>query len=234
MIGASLVVRSNKMSDIIYVLRDPITKEVRYIGKSEDLSLRLTKHLYEARYALKKNHRCNWILKLARDGLVPEIEQLLPVGEFRWQTLERFFIASCRLFGLDIVNSTAGGEGVELITEESIAKKAAAIRALWANPEQRAKRLLAAADPAMNARRAISMKAVLARPDVRARISQTSSDRMNPEVKARWLAKISDPEHQRRNSEAQKARWADPEYRARMSALHRASWALRKAKQTQD
>ena len=57
----------------IYTLKDPLTNEIRYIGKTKySLVDRLCKHLI----TYEKNHRANWIRKLSKQNLKPIIELL--------------------------------------------------------------------------------------------------------------------------------------------------------------
>lgn len=104
----------------IYGLSDPRTPdEVRYIGKANDPQKRLSNHV-SAR-GRHRNHRTNWLNKLAADGVYPVIKIIdrVPVGE--WQLMERYWIAMYRDAGYSLVNSTIGGEGVsgrEISAEE--------------------------------------------------------------------------------------------------------------------
>lgn len=60
------------MSSVIYVLTDPRTQEIRYVGGTvQKLSRRLTGHIGQAK---KSQHHCaNWIKSLLNIGLVPDI-----------------------------------------------------------------------------------------------------------------------------------------------------------------
>jgi len=62
----------------IYVLIEPITLKIRYIGITcTNLNKRLDGHLHEAKYKPECNrHKSNWILKMLRMGCKPIIRQI--------------------------------------------------------------------------------------------------------------------------------------------------------------
>ena len=110
----------------IYTLSHPITNEVRYIGKADNLLKRLKHHLYHK----KKNHRMDWINSLRKENLIPKIESIDIVPQVDWQFWEKYWIAQFKVWGFRLTNLTTGGEGVvgRIVTEEtrkkiSIAKK---------------------------------------------------------------------------------------------------------------
>jgi hypothetical protein len=63
---------------IIYVLRCPISNEVRYVGQTRArVEKRLSNHIWESRKIKKKySHKDNWILKLSKLELKPIIEKI--------------------------------------------------------------------------------------------------------------------------------------------------------------
>jgi GIY-YIG catalytic domain len=93
----------------IYGLAHPITKEIRYIGKSQRVDKRYADHLKDK----SKTHKVNWIQSLIRCGLTPELillEEMPDDGD--WIERERFWIADAKGKGWNLVNSTDGGDGV--------------------------------------------------------------------------------------------------------------------------
>ncbi len=61
----------------IYLLIDPITEEIRYIGRTKNtLSIRLSGHLSKANSRVFKTHKDNWILNLKNKKLKPIIKLL--------------------------------------------------------------------------------------------------------------------------------------------------------------
>jgi len=99
------------MPVVIYTLEDPITKVVRYIGKTEQsLSKRLVKHVHDSKK--KTSHRNNWITSLVKQGLRPTITLLEEVTSKDWQSEEKYWIPQFKAWGFDLVNGTYGGEAV--------------------------------------------------------------------------------------------------------------------------
>lgn len=91
----------------IYVLIDPFSNEIRYIGKTKfSLKDRLCKHLI----TYEKNHRANWIRSLIKRGTKPIIELLEEVSEDEWAFWEKFWISQFKIWGFKLLNSTNGGE----------------------------------------------------------------------------------------------------------------------------
>ena len=99
----------------IYILRCPISFEVRYVGQTRtSITKRLGGHIYEAtnRRKNKLNHKDNWILKLIKMGHRPIIEILESHKDIELDYIlerEKYWIKNlksrCRL-----LNSTDGGE----------------------------------------------------------------------------------------------------------------------------
>ena len=92
----------------VYVLIDPRTNEIRYVGKtSKSLGYRLGNHMK----SYERNHRGNWISELRRLDLEPRIELVQEVPDDFWQEAERYWISYYRAIGCDLTNATDGGEG---------------------------------------------------------------------------------------------------------------------------
>jgi hypothetical protein len=94
----------------IYVLSDPTTDTIRYVGKTmKRPQQRLSEHLSEAR-AGRRRHVYNWIrsltapprIEVIEDGLAPE----------QAADAERFWISQFSAWGFKLTNATEGGEGV--------------------------------------------------------------------------------------------------------------------------
>src|SRR5258708_7303883 len=59
-----------------YLLKDPRTQQVRYIGQTTwTLAKRLREHCYEARFD-ERQPKCQWIAELHQVGLKPLIEEI--------------------------------------------------------------------------------------------------------------------------------------------------------------
>lgn len=93
----------------IYKLIDPITNEIRYVGRTiQKLQNRLKKHLK----ANDKSHRVNWIKSLTKNQLIPIIELICETQEFETCCeLEKFYIEKYKKEGMNLVNMTDGGDG---------------------------------------------------------------------------------------------------------------------------
>lgn len=104
----------------IYVLIDPETQQVRYVGKANDVSQRYKAHLNRARK--HQTHKLNWINSLKKKGLKPilEVIDIVPVEE--WIFWEIYWIAQMRVWGFDLVNYTKGGDGCTFANQTSFKK----------------------------------------------------------------------------------------------------------------
>lgn len=94
----------------IYALCDPISSEVRYIGKSVDPEFRLECHIQEASEGCK-TFKSNWIRWLFKHNLKPSLRILdLGYGE-SWIEAEKFYIKFYREeVGANLTNYTEGGD----------------------------------------------------------------------------------------------------------------------------
>jgi hypothetical protein len=94
----------------IYVLKDPRTDEIRYVGKTvKTLQGRLNVHMSNARSGHLR-HCARWIRGLLLVGLQPVIEEIELVTD-DWGRRERFWISHYKAAGCNLTNHTEGGEG---------------------------------------------------------------------------------------------------------------------------
>ncbi len=93
----------------IYVLKDPVTGEVRYVGKADKPSKRFVQHLQL--HPRHKDYRARWIRSLLKRGLKPQLEVVDEVPVEYWQALEAAYVAFYKELGFRLVNSTPGGDG---------------------------------------------------------------------------------------------------------------------------
>ena len=104
--------KNENVETLIYVLKDPETKVIRYVGKTvHTLQRRLSQHLYDSRTKEKRNHRLNWIKKIVDKGQLPIIEE---IDKCKWnesQEREQYWIKFYRESNIDLINETDGGEG---------------------------------------------------------------------------------------------------------------------------
>jgi hypothetical protein len=94
----------------IYALIEPITLEIKYIGKTKQLlNKRLSAHLCESN---KSNTKKNtWLRSLKSKGLKPKIEELDCVSELEWEFWEQYWISQFKAWGFDLKNTDEGGKG---------------------------------------------------------------------------------------------------------------------------
>jgi group I intron endonuclease len=92
----------------IYALLDPITNEVRYIGKANNLKSRLRCHRYEAKSGKFTTRKTNWLKSLGNKE--PKVEVLEMVDENTWQEAEKRWISELRKTNKDLTNFADGGQ----------------------------------------------------------------------------------------------------------------------------
>jgi len=97
------------MINYIYTLSNPITNEIRYVGKSIKPNERVRKHINEAKNSKTNNHRINWIKSLLAKDLKPKME-IIDTIDGDWEWLEEYWISQFRTWGFNLVNGTNGGE----------------------------------------------------------------------------------------------------------------------------
>lgn len=152
----------------IYSLTDPRDGRIRYVGKTDNLKRRLRHHIHDALHRGEKNHRSNWLYNLVSTGQLPTMS-VLESGDGDWVVAEKKWIATFRAAGLDLVNATDGGEGMEGASEETRAK----LRAI--------------------------MTGRVVTSEWRARISATRKAMLPPEEKAKWADRLNTPEAKAKN-----------------------------------
>lgn len=95
------------MKVYIYTLSDPITNEVRYVGKSVNPKKRLDNHLY-----IKKKQHCScWIQSLKIKGLKPIFSIIETTDKENWISREQYWIVYYKEQGAALTNHSIGGEG---------------------------------------------------------------------------------------------------------------------------
>lgn len=108
----------------IYSLSDPITGEIRYVGKTiHNIQRRLYFHIHDSKS--RNYHNANWIRSLATTQLQPIVELLDVVENENWEFWEQYWICQCKSWGFRLTNHTSGGGGVVgiFVSEETNKKK---------------------------------------------------------------------------------------------------------------
>lgn len=97
----------------IYVLTDPLTSEVRYVGLTRDVNKRL------GRYGRPHTkHLANWFQSIKNKGGTPQLTVIETVIEAESSECERKWIRHYRDQGCRLLNYTDGGERGYAITDE--------------------------------------------------------------------------------------------------------------------
>lgn len=98
----------NQQPWYIYVLKDPRSGSVRYVGWSYDIKKRMSAHISSCHRL--QTHNARWIKQLLAIGQMPMIETV-EFGTGDWREAERRWIAHYRNSGINLTNMTDGGEG---------------------------------------------------------------------------------------------------------------------------
>lgn len=95
----------------IYALRDPRTREVRYIGKAIDPCRRARQHMSAFQLSYYRSRKVSWLQSLRDAGQEPILEILQVVDAGDANRAERQWIAQYRAEGARLTNGTDGGDG---------------------------------------------------------------------------------------------------------------------------
>ncbi len=107
----NFILFTNMKKAYIYTLSDPITGEVKYIGKTiNEPKIRLYGHLSESKKS--STHKSNWVKSLLSKGLKPIIGILDEVNNDDWEFWEDYWIEQFKTWGIELTNCIDGGKGV--------------------------------------------------------------------------------------------------------------------------
>jgi hypothetical protein len=96
------------MNTYIYTLKDPITNEIRYIGKANDPNKRILDHIKECKSS-NKSHKISWVKSLLEKNLKPIVEILDEVSSEEWERCEQYWISQFKSWGFNLTNISKGG-----------------------------------------------------------------------------------------------------------------------------
>jgi hypothetical protein len=103
----ALIAMEKQRSVKIYKLIDPITDNVRYVGKTvSKLNDRIKVHIYQSRISSSHTHKEAWIKGLLNSGLKPRIELIEEASVDNWAEREKYWIC----FYNNLTNLSIGGE----------------------------------------------------------------------------------------------------------------------------
>lgn len=97
----------------IYTLADPVSGDIRYVGKANDVAKRYRLHVRKDEHTLKSR----WIAGLKKRGLLPVVEVLDVVPRSEWQFWEQHWIQVVRGWGFRLVNGDNGGLGSDRLSD---------------------------------------------------------------------------------------------------------------------
>jgi hypothetical protein len=87
----------------IYSLKNPITNEIRYVGKTINIKKRYSQHLVDKR----QTHKRCWIDSLLKENIKPVIDILEICYEYNWEEREIYWINQYD----NLTNHKKGGNG---------------------------------------------------------------------------------------------------------------------------
>ncbi len=94
----------------IYTLEHPLTGEIRYIGKTDNLKRRYAVHI-TPKELKSSTYRAKWINSLIKNNLKPIMNILDEVNYTDWKFWEDYWIRQGKAWGWNLTNATMGGEG---------------------------------------------------------------------------------------------------------------------------
>lgn len=99
----------------IYGLVDPFSKDIRYVGKTDNPKHRHRVHLK----CVNDTHKDRWIKALLKNGDYPSMMILEIVKFDEWQEKERYWISLLNNKGCLLTNSSQGGQGTLSPSDET-------------------------------------------------------------------------------------------------------------------
>lgn len=196
----------------IYVLKDPQTDTVLYVGRTKNPVMRLHAHLSEATKDSRHNTRKNNALRRLIDQGSKPVLEVIETGTGDSAEAECRWIAAFRAQGIRLLNETDGGEGVPGLiraprTAEHTTNLTAALQK--AMTPARRQRLSVALKGYIrtaehNSKLATALTGKTIPPETRAKISASLKGNQNAKGKAK---RPMSPELKTRVSEAMKAFW---------------------------
>ena len=108
---------------LIYVLKHPITKEIRYVGvTTKSLNQRLSQHIYSKKRIGTKVSK--WIKKLSISKLNPIIELIEVCDSTNWEIREKYWISHFP----NLLNQHEGGKGIVINRNKTSIERSATAR----------------------------------------------------------------------------------------------------------
>lgn len=92
----------------IYGLKDPLTNDIRYVGKTTNVKRRFSAHI--SRSKRNKYHSATWINSLIKNGYKPILEVIEVANSDNWVERKKYWITYYRSL-FDLTNILEGGDG---------------------------------------------------------------------------------------------------------------------------
>ena len=126
------------MNNFIYILQHPITFEIKYVGKTNNLKQRYYQHTSEKCLMNTGSKKlAAWILKLLKSNMKP-VMSIIEECDSDWQLREVYWIQHYKDKGYDLCNLSTGGDGVGH-TELSKSKISSSLKGRVRTKEERDK-----------------------------------------------------------------------------------------------
>jgi hypothetical protein len=200
----------------VYVLKDPRTNAVRYIGVTCKPTRRLRGHVQEA--GRTDTYKSRWIRQLLRLKLIPVLVVVENIkANADWAAREIWWIARGIKLGWRLTNATTGGDGVPnyIFTDAVRAKMSQSLKGHSVSAATRLQigRANAGRVRSEQLKRQISAKA-------KARWTNLDFRKHMSEVRKGQKRKPLSEATRRKISESQKGKVLSVEHRAKLSAAH--------------
>jgi hypothetical protein len=201
----------------IYALHDPRDWSIRYVGKANNPASRLKIHAGKDAYAGMRT----FIKELSLSGLSPSISILQICSQSQWPFWEKFWIATARASGADLLNRASGGNAPPTINEarrgqrlslEHREKISIALKGKAKTPEAVAKTNAAH----RGAKRSLESRARMSATHRGKRSPRSAEAREN--IRTGLIGRKHSPERVATNSLVHKGQANSPEQRAKISA----------------
>lgn len=95
----------------IYTLSDPLTGEVKYVGKTNSPRRRLRDYAMPSLIKRQKSKSIAWVRSLLKRGLSVRMD-IIDETEGDWKWLEKYWISQFKCWGFSLLNHCEGGEGM--------------------------------------------------------------------------------------------------------------------------
>lgn len=134
--GVSAAPLVGEFDACVYVLVDPDTNAIRYVGQTRNFNKRRAQHCLLSN-CKGETHRDNWLSSILIRGKKPKVIPVIVNAE--WNVDERLCVSAFAKSGCDLVNGNAGGTDG---THMRIAKTSPNVSGRW-SPLHRARQIIA-------------------------------------------------------------------------------------------